>query len=404
MRKTIKIIVTIIVVFLLLAGIICGLGFLKMQRDKKDFHSMDITNGDTKEQVSISEEIDKKEEVTEEISTETISTEGLKGGVNEILVEFSEVDQVEYMILAELCKPYETDSPEQAHIVKFDACDIDNDGERELLLLINHKNTDYYYAATYYTFDRNDKIYSIDSIPCSEVLVQIQMNSKKNYAYMCIDFSLDITDILYLKWGRNGWHTVGEFVKNGSNLTQCIWNKKEISESKWNKKIHDLHLKDIENNLSSMQVIQTEALPETVVDTLDKSLDGFVDSKYILKDNTKKDVYYIVLDHYKLQSFEKMADSVLGCADELPINLIPDQRKNKNYDYDLVVKVQPSDTGSKISCSFFDKSFKIENASYKDGIFIETDEESYLYDFSGDILKFVNSLTSSDTEITIQRN
>ena len=133
-RKTIKIISIITVAFILLVGIICGLGFLKIQRDKQNFQTTDITNGITKEQINISEEIDKKEEVTEEMSTETTSTEGLKAGVNEIPVEFSEVDQVEYMILAELCKPYETDSPEQAHIVKFEACDIDNDEESELLL------------------------------------------------------------------------------------------------------------------------------------------------------------------------------------------------------------------------------------------------------------------------------
>ena len=82
--------------------------------------------------------------------------------------------------------------------------------------------------------------------------------------------------------------------------------------------------------------------------------------------------------------------------------------KEKNQDI-LVAAVNDrlqKDTAFILAGHFciFDKSFKIENASYKDGIFIETDEESYLYDFSGDILKFVNSLTSSDTEITIQRN
>ena len=41
MRKTIKIISIITVVFILLVGIICGLGFLKIQWDKQNFQTTD---------------------------------------------------------------------------------------------------------------------------------------------------------------------------------------------------------------------------------------------------------------------------------------------------------------------------------------------------------------------------
>ena len=40
-RKTIKIISIITVAFILLVGIICGLGFLKIQRDKRNFQTTD---------------------------------------------------------------------------------------------------------------------------------------------------------------------------------------------------------------------------------------------------------------------------------------------------------------------------------------------------------------------------
>lgn len=313
-----------------------------------------------------------------ENSTHLAKTEATTEKTTEAAIPFTETTQVEYMILAEMFKhcneanyaefPSGPEAPQEV-ISGFEMYDADADGENELLIVSARTNTDGP-NATEVIFDANDGVCSIWSDRSAAGDSKIRIDEENHHAYLEKIYATMYAYTGYNTWSKDGWSANTVYEMQDGVAQTCIWDGKEITEDEWMANEKALNLRDIQNQLAEMLSVSTNASGETVANTLTEALQQRSQAVYPL--NTEDGKYYLVINDYCPAMWINRVNQDMTLGDEM--FCFSEESKR-----DLVLFVEPAETGTTISCRMLPEQYDMTEVVYEDGIVIKTAEGAYTY-------------------------
>jgi RNA polymerase sigma factor (sigma-70 family) len=367
--------------------------FTKWELDKSDKNSVstEITAEATTDDVN--DDTDSITEATEKVTTEATT---------EQVIEFTEPENVEYMILAQKYADWDEnnydglpegpDSPFEV-VSGFEIYDIDGDEKNELIMEVTQTNTGID-RPTQYTLDAEDGTYSIWSDQSASGSTDFYIDDENKCAYLEKDYATVYLHIIaFNNWTASGWSADTVLEKVGEELEACTWDGEEVSESEWNEKRDNLstRARDIANNLQESCVIESDSTAENV----DTVMCDYWKNKGVDVYNLEvgDGSYYIVLDNFFNKMWSTQVNEDCAAGDEALSSA------ESLIDGDVVVVVEPDGKGSRISCQLFYVDYDFKSVTYDDGIIVTDDENSYMYRTSdSEYLEYVKKLNLDEVE------